>query len=456
LIARKARWVRDETGQIVVLTALLLTVLLFAVGIAFDLGTLFVAKRTLQEAVDAAAYAGSIALYNNLGGPAAVTAAQTDFNMNGYNTGDANIVAASTWWESPPLHTPWSALSDAAQHIDIQITYNVRVPLLPAEGGVIPVTVRSTAKAIRQSAGYAIVALNAGATPQSFYMAAGATVNINNGDVHVNSTCNGTAGACSNNYAADKCCGTFSLGASSTARVVGGAHLTGAGCASPCGFAVGQWLTGATAIADPLAGYVRPSITGMTDRGAVAITTGNCAVSCSLNPGYYSSLTITGPVAFSCTGVNSPIAVTFNPGTYVLKSGMSATWCVNLSGTGVTFFNTDANYPNTPRGACAAFNTAQLGSYIISAPTSGYYFGMHIFQDSYCTNTVQLAGTGTITTNNGTIYASTAQVSLLTANTLTIGGHLIADKIFFGSVSTVNFNYDPTTAANPLLPGLVQ
>lgn len=441
MIARKARWARDETGQIIIMTALLLTVLLFAVGIAFDLGTLFVAKRTLQEAVDAAAYAGSIALYNNLGGAAAVTAAQTDFTLNGYSTTDANIVAASTWWESPPTHAPWSGLSDAAQHIDIQVTYNVRVPLLPAEGGVIPVTVRSTGKSIRQASNYAIVALNPSAA-YAFWLWSAGTVNINNGNVQVNSNCNG----CSSANAAVKTGGaTFTLGASSTAKVVGG----------QTGFTAGQWTTGAPVVTDPLAGYIRPSKTGLPAHGAqtLGLTTGNNAV--TLDPGYWTGLlTLQGPNGFA--GCTSYTTVTMNPGMYIMQAGLTVPTfnCVNVNGTGVTIFNTELNYP-TETGGCGAFNLVGSGSYNVSAPTTGYYFGMHIFQDSYCTNLVDLFMTGSINTSNGSIYAPAATVWLGAGTTLTIGGHVIVDSLKFVSGGTINFNYDPTTAANALLPGLV-
>jgi hypothetical protein len=128
--------------------------------------------------------------------------------------------------------------------------------------------------------------------------------------------------------------------------------------------------------------------------------------------------------------------------------------CVNLTGTGVTFFNTELNYP-TETGGCQAFSLLGAGTYNVSAPTTGYYFGMHIFQDSFCTNTMVLGMTGSVTTSNGSIYAPTTVVWLGTGGTLTVGGHVIVDSLKFISAGTVNFNYDPTTAANALLPGLV-
>jgi hypothetical protein len=419
------------------MTALLMTTLLFAVGIAFDLGTLFVAKRSLQEAVDAAAFGGAVAIYN---GGATTTAiitngAKADFTANGYSLTDPMI--ASQAWNWPPA--AGNAKAGDVNYVEIIITLNVRVPLLPAQGGILPVTVRSTAGAVRQGSSYAIVTLNTTAS-RSLWFASNATVNINAGLVQVNSNCNNCSGG---RYAVEKGSGTYNMGPGVTSKVVGGQS----------GFTAGQWTTGAAAVPDPLAGYLRPSTSGLTVYGAQ-----NIVGDATLNPGIYTgNISISGPNGFG--GCSSYTDVTFNPGMYILTEGLTAASlrCVNLTGTGVTFFNTQANYP-TQSGGCTAFNLFSAGTYNISAPTTGYYFGMHIFQDPSCPATqptLQVIMTSSITTSNGTIYAPNADVFLGTLGTLTIGGHVIVDTLQFWSSGTVNFNYNAGTAANALLPALI-
>src|SRR5688572_29425598 len=75
-----------EEGQAVVLMAIVMLTLLFAVGLAIDAGQLYAAKRAEQEAADAAAFAGAVVLYQNGTGAQAVAAAVADAQANGYVT----------------------------------------------------------------------------------------------------------------------------------------------------------------------------------------------------------------------------------------------------------------------------------------------------------------------------------------------------------------------------------
>jgi Flp pilus assembly protein TadG len=439
LIKRKATGIRDEAGQMLILTALLMTALLFAVGIAFDLGTLFVSKRTLQEAVDAAAFAGAVAIYNGAAAGTAVTdPAKADFALNGFSLTDPMLMGTPQF-NSPP--SAGNAKVGDNSYIEVVVTINVRVPLLPAQGGLLPVTSRSTAGAVRQTSNYAIVTLNTTAA-QSFWLWAAGTVNINNGNVQVNSSCNGCS---SGRSGADKSGGTFTLAPGLTAKAVGGAS----------GFSAGQWTTGAPLVPDPLSGFLRPLKTGLPGNAAQTLGSTSSSTTVNLVPGYWTGLlTLQGPGGGGCpSGITT---VNFAPGTYIFQAGLNVPsfQCVNLSGTGVMMFNTQANYP-TETGGCGGINLAGNGSYNISAPTSGYYFGMHIFQDPTCNNLAYIFMSGTISTSNGSIYAPAATVWLGAGSTLTIGGHVIVDSLKFISGGIVNFNYDPTTAANALLPALV-
>jgi Flp pilus assembly protein TadG len=76
-----------EEGQAVVLFAIMMLALLFAVGLAIDAGQLYSAKRTEQEAADAAAFAGAVVLYQQGTGAQAIEAARTDALTNGYVSG---------------------------------------------------------------------------------------------------------------------------------------------------------------------------------------------------------------------------------------------------------------------------------------------------------------------------------------------------------------------------------
>ncbi len=93
----------DESGQVLVITVLCMTVLMGFMGLAVDVGLLFRAQRNLQTAADAAAIAGALDyLYNN-SSTKATTAAQQASATNGVTQGsNGTVVAVST----PPTHGP--------------------------------------------------------------------------------------------------------------------------------------------------------------------------------------------------------------------------------------------------------------------------------------------------------------------------------------------------------------
>ena len=94
------RTVKEESGQILVFTALSIALLLGFVGLATDVGQLFHVKRHLQIAADAAATAG--ALYESYG-ESAVTAGQAAATANGVANG---VDGAKVFINEPPLNGP--------------------------------------------------------------------------------------------------------------------------------------------------------------------------------------------------------------------------------------------------------------------------------------------------------------------------------------------------------------
>ena len=94
------RLLREESGQVLVLTLVCMGILFGMLGLAVDVGTLFHARRNMQTAADAAAMAGATELYYN--GPTNVTAvAQAAAKANGVDSADSrNVVIVGT---SPTL-----------------------------------------------------------------------------------------------------------------------------------------------------------------------------------------------------------------------------------------------------------------------------------------------------------------------------------------------------------------
>jgi Flp pilus assembly protein TadG len=84
------RFVKEEGGQVLVLTLLTMGILMGFLALAVDVGTLFNAKRKAQIAADAAAIAGAME-YNYNGATNAVSVAKSAAAANGVPSGDVTV-----------------------------------------------------------------------------------------------------------------------------------------------------------------------------------------------------------------------------------------------------------------------------------------------------------------------------------------------------------------------------
>lgn len=153
-------------------------------------------------------------------------------------------------------------------------------------------------------------------------------------------------------------------------------------------------VIGADPVTDPFAGVAAPtaSVCDFTDWSV------NGGGTAALNPGVY------------CNGikVTGSSTATFNPGVYVLRGGgLQVSGGSNLSGNGVTFYNTG--------GGAYSYQAISItggGHLTLSAPTSGPYAGLLFFQDrsivSSATNSISGGSIGQFT---GVLYFPTTPLS---------------------------------------------
>ncbi len=119
------RPIRKQRGQIMVLVALSVTVLLGFLGLATDVGILWATKRKAQTAADAAAVAGVNATMTTEG--ANYSAAATDVaSLNGFTNGQNNIVV------TPNQTTP--AGYPPGNYVQVDITVPVKTYFLGVIG----------------------------------------------------------------------------------------------------------------------------------------------------------------------------------------------------------------------------------------------------------------------------------------------------------------------------------
>ncbi len=213
--------------------------------------------------------------------------------------------------------------------------------------------------------------------------------------------------------------GNASIRASSI-QVVGGVSTTGTATLSPAA------VTGIAPVVNPFAYLTGPSTSGLTNYGAVSYTSG----SHTLNPGIYSSIRASGTAS-----------LTLNPGIYIIEGGgVTVTGGASIAGSGVMLYNTSSNYPSST-GSYGGITLSGNGSFSLTAPTSGEYAGIVIFQPSANTRAISLSGNAAAGLT-GTIYAPAAlgYVSgnasvnaALVVNELTLSGNVTVTQTAAGT-----------------------
>jgi hypothetical protein len=222
--------------------------------------------------------------------------------------------------------------------------------------------------------------------------------------------------------------GNAQVNVGGTVLVAGGVSVSGSAACTATG-------TPATT-ADPFGGLPLPSVSGLTNYGAVRVSGTSTQ---TLNPGVYTSIQVSGKAS-----------VTLTSGTYIIEGGGlsvsgngSLTW--NGVGNGVTIFNAGSQYNgSTDGGTFGSISLGGNGSITLSSPTTGAYAGVAIFESRANSKALALGGSGTVSIT-GAVYAAAANVGLsgnaqvtgsLVVSTLTLSGNTGAFQLASGSSSS--------------------
>jgi hypothetical protein len=449
---------RGEDGQALVIVALGLTVLLLAAGLGLDMGYLRYQKRRQQSAADSAAIAGASEIkYGDV-----TQAAQTDAASNGFTDGSNNVTVTVN---NPPASGPHTGV---AGYVEVLVT-KIHPTFFAKAVGFSTVTVTARAVAYAQANG-------------SGCMYALDPIGIDTlmvGNNQITAQCGIIID--SNSANAVDMVGVNTIHAAYTG-IVGGDALVGSNTFYP------SPVTHIVAPPDPLlyldnskpsistpcsGGATYPSITG--NGLMVTITPGSSCYNVSiigsnntviLSPGSYGNVTIAGsnntvtlgagqygnvsitgtgtltlnPGQYgSITGTGTPNEI-LNAGVYVITSGgLQLTGTNGLRGTGVTFYLG----PNA-----GAVNLTGADTTNLTAPTSGTYAGVLIFQDPANTHAATVTGSnGTV--YNGTFYFPNATLTMTGSNSASsLYTILVCKALDLTGSNTLTFNADYSSLAN--------
>ena len=427
-----------ESGQAVVLFAILMVAMLFAVGLAIDAGQLYSAKRTEQEAADAAAFAGAVVLYQGGTGLQAIEAARTDAQTNGYVSGGgctlstpgtcydaATQTTVTVWW--PPISGSYVG---NIKHVEVEITRQVKTSLVPAEAAFNPVRARGVAGSEPLNNGYAIMALDRGNTCDAFTASSNGDLHLFGGGILVNSTCGSAASNDQNNA------GRFTIQSPYTVDVTGNAT----GSWASIGITVNP---GHNQIPDPFAGFPKPSTSGLPVCASLAACQDAFG---NQNPGIY---TVN-------LGGAGGADLTLNPGVYILKAGMDTGGNANVTGDGVFIYNTYSTYPSAPGAtpSCQSVNLQGNAVMHFTAQTTGTWANLLVYQDPACSAEMKIGGNGTFD-GTGSIYIPSAHFRF-DGNPSTLNGSQLIARTVDIQNGNITINYNPTTTAQPILPRLAE
>ena len=453
-ICRRITRLKDESGNVLLMTALLMTSLLGFVALATDVGMLFRAKRQMQAASDAAAVAGALDYKYNGSASSAKTAACAAAGADGVSgtcsTGACTgVTSATVCVNIPPLYG-YHTGSGYIEAIVAEPSPTVFARIFH---------INSLNVAGRAVAGTGVNNACIWALARS-----GDDVSLTGSGSITAQNCEIYDDSSSSN--AMTLTGSGSISAKEIG-IVGGYTDTGSGHISP-----NPPTTGIGPAADPL----NPT--------PPTISTGTCSSNCNpnnsgtgnmvLTPGTYNSIsntgsgtvtlspgnyTITGNLTntgsgslilgagdysiggnFSSTGSSS---ITIGSGLYTIGGNLSLTGSGAMTGSGVTFYTLGSD---TLTGS---------GNMNLTAPTSGTYDGMLIYQPPSDTQTMSITGSGGDKIQ-GILYAPGAPLTLTGSGSLNVSLDIIVDKLnVTGSGSVTDTNYSVVTNPSSVLSKLV-
>lgn len=454
-IARR-RWIGDERGQALVVTALCMFVLIAFLGLAIDVGNLRFAKRKLQAQADAAALAAGLEVRvcgTTPSCPAMLAAAENAMTENGQtnfavitNCGSTPGSGLTLMVNDPPCALSTDPNKGKTTSVEVEVSRTMTTYFASLVGyNNVPIMARAEAQ--RGVGGPCIYALDPSGS---------GAINLGIG-VLVQSQC-----------------GIVDESTSSSALVCGvGLGITApsinvaGGVASLLCLGNSPVHTGVKAPtpADPLAYLPAPAnanaacgtSTGSPYFGSSKAVNPLLVSNIVFNPGVYC-----GGISLTATVLSN---ITFNPGTYILRQGpgllgitsgglnLTIAALSNISAQGVTFYN------EGPFGGISVTATSPLGALlpltntIITAPTSGEYGGVLFYQPSTNTSTgIFLASLISSSKIDGAIYLPNALLTYGVGALASDYNIVVAKDIQFSVNVLTSFgnNYSTLQSGSPL------
>jgi Flp pilus assembly protein TadG len=373
-----------ERGQTLLMFTIALPVVIGMLGLVVDLGWAYFTKEQARAAAEAAALAGAWAAQNSSGG--------------NFTCGSNNVVCQT------PKQCPNPVPSPTTNDIETACAYAKDNGFAVATGGTQNVMVAAGIGTPPTVAGlsvpYWVSVTVTQSLPQTFSAILGnkfSTVSVRATATYLSASggClyllnpHSTAISMSGTPTIQSGCGIYVNSDSSAAVLMSGTpqivvtggettHIVGNFLSSGTGTISPAPILGGSPTPDPFASLTPPSVGSCTSTGVNWSGSGPQ----TLNPGVY------------CGAINisGTISVTMNPGLYILKAGITVSGGVTMTGNGVTLY--------VPSGGISMSGGGGLN---LTAPSTGIYSGIVIYQDRSNTSPDALSG-GVTQILTGVVY----------------------------------------------------
>jgi Flp pilus assembly protein TadG len=406
---------KDDRGNITLLTALCLPMLLSALAIAIDLGYLYITQRNLQIYADAAAMAGALeassCVSSNCGviqkaATSAMTengsAAPTVFLQCATPSGTGLLLTVNN---GPCALGTSDPNNSNTNYVEVVLTKNVPTIF----GGMLGFhTVSISARAEAGKASSPGPCLNIiGTSSQTLTLNSGASIT------------DGTGSTCGVNVNSS---GTPAVMENSGATVNVGSYTVHGSVTDNGGSYTHAPTTSAPTKPDSFAAEITAGTLSTPTQPAASSTCCNpVSGTTTLQPGYYSS------------GLNfngSGYTVTLNPGIYYFNGGVNVGG-VTLNGTGVTIYM-----------ASGQLNMNSASTINLTAPSTGPTAGLVIWQPASNTSQMNLDSASNSSWGGG-VYLPSAQLTLNGGSTASGFGMIVAQSLMLNSAISLSCSLMP-------------
>ena len=442
---------KDESGNVLVLTALSLVVVTGMIGVSVDVGRLYRAHRLVEKAADAAALSAAAQMGTDSTGQGP---ADTAVTQNGFTVG----TKAGTVTVTPLVQTATSTTG----YVQVTVTEHtptIFMPILGSKFSTIDISGVAGASYTLTSNNECMLGLSqtGAAVPNASGVETdGSTTMTWNTTVMSDVATEGNSKINAPNCGVQACGPSTEV--SGNGKTAAGLYAWGSGSISAKTTTAPSYGTdnsGSTIKAsptlqgcsgDPMAASMpaKPTAGSCNDPSWMVNHTAGGAAE-TISPGTYCN--------FNTSNVST---LTMQPGLYIITNTFSTNSGTTITGNGVTIYLANGVIANSSNytyvsGGSTPYGVGNGTTMNITAPTSGSYAGIAIWDGNNSASSPDTFtfGGGASSTFSGAIYAPNTNMVLGNGSgTSTLSSNIIGNTIMILGGSTITNNYTPSSSSS--------